>query len=107
MGYLEPDMEICLPVTPEDASAAQTSKSLLFVPLCLQSSNPKKSTAQACEDRPATTTLMRVFSECLLLAFVTNCLVLACSLGGNTKTLMVAAISPADYNFEETLSTLR
>ena len=29
------------------------------------------------------------------------------SLGGNTKTLMVAAISPADYNFEETMSTLR
>jgi kinesin family protein 3/17 len=29
------------------------------------------------------------------------------SLGGNTKTLMVAAISPADYNFDETISTLR
>jgi hypothetical protein len=29
------------------------------------------------------------------------------SLGGNTKTLMLAAISPADYNYEETLSTLR
>jgi hypothetical protein len=29
------------------------------------------------------------------------------SLGGNTKTMMVAAISPADYNYEETLSTLR
>mmetsp|Transcript_27270 Transcript_27270/g.56059 ORF Transcript_27270/g.56059 Transcript_27270/m.56059 type:complete len:966 (-) Transcript_27270:197-3094(-) len=29
------------------------------------------------------------------------------SLGGNTKTLMIAAISPADYNYEETLSTLR
>lgn len=29
------------------------------------------------------------------------------SLGGNTKTLMVAAISPADNNYEETLSTLR
>ena len=29
------------------------------------------------------------------------------SLGGNTKTLMVAAISPADYNWEETSSTLR
>ena len=29
------------------------------------------------------------------------------SLGGNTKTLMVAAISPADYNHEETMSTLR
>ena len=29
------------------------------------------------------------------------------SLGGNTKTCMIANISPADYNFEETLSTLR
>jgi hypothetical protein len=29
------------------------------------------------------------------------------SLGGNTKTVMVAAIGPADYNFDETLSTLR
>jgi len=29
------------------------------------------------------------------------------SLGGNTKTLMVAALSPADNNYEETLSTLR
>ncbi|KAG5677802.1 hypothetical protein PVAND_007530 [Polypedilum vanderplanki] len=29
------------------------------------------------------------------------------SLGGNSVTLMVACISPADYNIEETLSTLR
>jgi len=29
------------------------------------------------------------------------------SLGGNTKTCMIANISPADYNFEETMSTLR
>ena len=29
------------------------------------------------------------------------------SLGGNTKTVMIAAISPADYNFEETVTTLR
>lgn len=29
------------------------------------------------------------------------------SLGGNTKTLMIAAISPADYNYLETLTTLR
>lgn len=29
------------------------------------------------------------------------------SLGGNSMTLMVACISPADYNCEETLSTLR
>jgi Kinesin motor domain len=29
------------------------------------------------------------------------------SLGGNAKTLMIATLSPASYNFEETLSTLR
>ncbi|KAG1662032.1 Kinesin-like protein unc-104 [Nymphon striatum] len=29
------------------------------------------------------------------------------SLGGNSKTIMVAAISPADINYDETLSTLR
>ena len=29
------------------------------------------------------------------------------SLGGNTKTVMIAACSPADYNYEETMSTLR
>ena len=28
------------------------------------------------------------------------------SLGGNTKTVMIAALSPADYNYDETLSTL-
>lgn len=29
------------------------------------------------------------------------------SLGGNTKTVMIANLGPADYNIEETLSTLR
>jgi hypothetical protein len=29
------------------------------------------------------------------------------SLGGNTKTIMVANIGPADYNYDETLNTLR
>eukprot|EP00158_Paraphelidium_tribonemae_P007080 Partr_v1_DN28102_c0_g1_i2_m55385 putative Kinesin family member len=29
------------------------------------------------------------------------------SLGGNSKTCMIAACSPADYNFDETMSTLR
>jgi len=32
---------------------------------------------------------------------------LADSLGGNTKTVMLTAISPAEYNFDETLSSLR
>jgi kinesin family protein 1 len=29
------------------------------------------------------------------------------ALGGNSKTMMIAAISPADINYDETLSTLR
>lgn len=29
------------------------------------------------------------------------------SLGGNTKTVMIANIGPADYNFDETVSSLR
>ncbi|CAF1658850.1 unnamed protein product, partial [Didymodactylos carnosus] len=29
------------------------------------------------------------------------------SLGGNSKTAMIANIGPADYNFDETVSTLR
>ena len=29
------------------------------------------------------------------------------SLGGNTKTVMVANCGPADYNYDETLGTLR
>ena len=29
------------------------------------------------------------------------------SLGGNTKTVMICAVSPADFNYEETLSSLR
>mgnify|MGYP001953827008 CR=1 FL=1 len=33
--------------------------------------------------------------------------ILSESLAGNSKTFMIAAISPADDNYEETLSTLR
>merc|ERR1712228_915997 len=29
------------------------------------------------------------------------------SLGGNTKTVMIANIGPADYNYDETINTLR
>jgi len=29
------------------------------------------------------------------------------ALGGNSKTIMIAALSPADVNYDETLSTLR
>ena len=29
------------------------------------------------------------------------------SLGGNSRTLMIACVSPADNNFEETLNTLK
>ena len=37
---------------------------------------------------------------------IVNCCILML-VGGNSKTAMVAAISPADINYEETLSTLR
>lgn len=33
--------------------------------------------------------------------------ILADSLGGNSHTLMIACVSPADSNMEETLNTLR
>ena len=36
-----------------------------------------------------------------------TCTFLQDSLGGNTKTVMIANIGPADYNYDETLSTLR
>ena len=29
------------------------------------------------------------------------------SLGGNSKTIMIATVSPASYNYDETMSTLR
>jgi len=32
---------------------------------------------------------------------------MCCFPGGNSKTAMVAALSPADINYDETLSTLR
>ena len=35
------------------------------------------------------------------------CSALQDSLGGNTKTVMIANIGPADYNYDETISTLR
>ena len=28
-------------------------------------------------------------------------------MGGNTKTIMIANLGPADFNFDETLTTLR
>ena len=41
--------------------------------------------------------------------FRDSCLtkILCNALGGNSKTLMICAISPASDNFDETLSTLR
>lgn len=33
--------------------------------------------------------------------------ILQTALGGNSKTCMIAALSPATVNYEETLSTLR
>lgn len=34
-------------------------------------------------------------------------LILVDSLGGNSKTIMIATLGPADYNYEESLTTLR
>ena len=34
-------------------------------------------------------------------------MILKNALGGNSKTVMIAALSPASVNYEETLSTLR
>ena len=33
--------------------------------------------------------------------------ILQTALGGNSKTLMICAVSPADNNYDETMSTLR
>lgn len=33
--------------------------------------------------------------------------ILQVSLGGNSMTLMIACVSPADYNYDETIGTLR
>lgn len=33
--------------------------------------------------------------------------ILAESLGGNSKTFLIAAVSPAAFNYDETMSTLR
>ena len=38
---------------------------------------------------------------------MTRVLIISDSLGGNSHTLMVACVSPADSNMEETLNTLR
>lgn len=36
-----------------------------------------------------------------------HCVTFFVFLGGNSRTAMVAALSPADINYDETLSTLR
>ena len=46
---------------------------------------------------PLNTTTRLTYNHCLL----------PDSLGGNSLTLMVACVSPADYNLDETVSTLR
>lgn len=44
--------------------------------------------------------MIKIFKKKKKLTFVD-------SLGGNSVTLMIACISPADYNMDETVSTLR
>ena len=34
-------------------------------------------------------------------------IVIVDSLGGNSKTIMIATIGPADYNYDESLTTLQ
>ena len=46
-------------------------------------------------------TILVPFRESVLTRLLMN------ALGGNSKTVMIAAISPADVSYEETLSTLR
>ena len=46
------------------------------------------------------TLIFKELRMCIYLDFVP-------STGGNSRTAMIAAISPADINYEETLSTLR
>ena len=43
----------------------------------------------------------------MLICVVCNSRLLQNSLGGNAKTVMCANCGPADYNYDETLSTLR
>lgn len=49
----------------------------------------------------------------LFVSFCGSCVLTSCcacvqnSLGGNAKTIMIAALSPASDNYDETLSTLR
>lgn len=61
--------------------------------------------------------VVHVFCNRLSAAFVSHVTRVTClctfarlkqdSLGGNSKTIMVACVSPADVNFDETLTTLR
>jgi hypothetical protein len=50
-------------------------------------------------------------ASCLILTFLGSCSAKALPsfpfTGGNSRTAMIAALSPADINYEETLSTLR
>ena len=45
--------------------------------------------------------------DCTTDATTYACIHLQNALGGNSKTIMIAALSPADVNYDETLSTLR
>lgn len=69
---------------------------------------------EACKINLSLSTLCHVISsltdpKCTYIPYRDSRLtrILQDSLGGNTKTIMIAAIGPADYNTEETISTLR
>jgi hypothetical protein len=69
---------------------------------------------EACKINLSLSTLCHVISsltdpKCTYIPYRDSRLtrILQDSLGGNTKTVMIAAMGPADYNTEESLSTLR
>ena len=49
----------------------------------------------------------RLLKESFILQHMFTCRLLKESLGGNSKTAMIATVSPASQHIEETLSTLR
>ena len=65
---------------------------------------PRRPTTRPRRSSPRSPTPTQVF-----IPYRSHCLteLLQSALGGNSKTIMVAAVSPASLNFDETLSTLR
>jgi kinesin family member 1 len=72
---------------------------------CLADSEKGRNNKEVVPYRDSVTTLpnfMQIFKQLKVLTYL-----LKDSLGGNSKTAMIACVSPADNNYDETLSTLR